>query len=435
MKVDRHMDAKRLISLLSLGAILVLALALAGCGGGGSSSSSATESSSSSAAEPEEEGGTEEEGAEEEPGAEEEEGSEEEAESVNAAGYEYAGTAKESAEAKAAGEKDAGKKVSPPADKSIGVIQLSGESATSIQVAEAAEAIGDMFGYSVNVCDPEFDEAKYAECGTSLLAQDPSMIISVSTNPSAFGSSVKDAESKKIPWFNVGSASTESSEVNNYGVDGFALAKILDDYMFDAMREKSGGSGKLKVFAITAPTVGVSSLNSETELKKNAEEAGDVELEIHNLDLPNAPQDTLNSSRQTLERNPELAGMWTLCDFCLPLMAQSVSSYGGGNDVVVAGEFSNPQAIADIRKGTVDAVSDYAWALPVWVAVDQVLGSWAQNEEIVQGEKVFKAYPLPLMEPYLLTKENVGTSGAAPIYGPDYEAFFKAKWAKEYGVS
>jgi ABC-type sugar transport system substrate-binding protein len=436
MKVDGHMDPKRLISLLSLGAILVLALALAGCGGGGSSSSSGSESSSS-ASESEAPAGSEEAAGEEEEGGEEEAEAgaeeEEEGEGGNAAGYKYAGSAAETAEAKAAGEKDARAKTSPPSDKSIGVIQLSGESATSIQVAEAAEKIGDMFGYSVNVCDPELQEAKFAECGTSIMAQNPSMIISVSTNAAAFGSAVKDAEAKGIPWFNVGSAVTESSEVNNYGVDGFALAKVLDDYMFEAMREKSS-AGKLKVFAITAPTVGVSSLNSETELKKNAEEAGDVELEIHNLDLANAPQDTLNSSRQTLERNPELAGMWTLCDFCLPLMAQSVSSYGGGNEVVVAGEFSNPQSIADIRKGTVDAVSDNAWALPVWVAVDQVLANWTAKEEIVVGEKVFGTYSLPFMEPYLLTKENVGAGGPAPIFGPDYESYFKAKWAKEYGV-
>jgi ABC-type sugar transport system substrate-binding protein len=432
MKVDGHMDPKRMISLLSLGAILVLALALAGCGGGSSSSSGGSESSSSSAGESEASSGSEEAtGEEEEEGGEEAEaGSEEESEG----GYEYAGSAAETAEAKTAGEKDARKMTNPPSGKSIGVIQLSGESATSIQVAEAAEKIGDMFGYSVNVCDPELQESKFAECGTSILAQNPSMIISVSTNAAAFGSAVKDAEAKGIPWFNVGSAVTESSEVNNYGVDGFALAKVLDDYMFEAMREKSGGSDKLKVFAITAPTVGVSSLNSETELKRNAAQAGDVELEIHNLDLANAPQDTLNSSRQTLERNPELAGMWTLCDFCLPLMAQSVSSYGGGNEVVVAGEFSNPQSIADIRKGTVDAVSDNAWALPVWVAVDQALGNWTAKEEIVVGEKVFGTYSLPFMEPYLLDKENVGSGGPAPIFGPDYETYFKAKWAKEYGV-
>lgn len=423
MKVDGHMDPKRLASLLSLGAILVLVLALAGCGGGGSSTSAETEASTSGAEESSE---SKEESSEA--------GAEEEAENINAAGYKYAGTAQETAEAKAAGAKDAKKKTSPPSGKSIGVIQLSGESSTSILVAKAAESIGDMFGYSVNVCDPELQEAKFAECGTSILAQNPSMIISVSTNAAAFGSAVKDAESKGIPWFNVGSASTKSSEVNNYGIDGFALAKVLDEYMFELMRERHSGSGKMKLFAITAPTVGVSSLNSETELKKNAEEAGDVELEIHNLDLANAAQDTLNSSRQTLERNPDLAGMWTLCDFCLPLMAQSVASYGGGSEVVVAGEFSNPQSVADLRKGTVDAVADYAWALPVWVAVDQVLGNWTRNEEVVQGEKVFKTYPLPFMQPYLLTKENAGTSGAAPIYGPDYEAFFKAKWAKEYGV-
>ncbi len=347
--------------------MLVVVVALAGCGGGddttsaGDTSAPATEESppAEEEAEPEAEG---------------------EEESAGATGYAYAGSAAETAEAKEKGAEAAGKKESPPTDKTIGVIQLSGESATSVLVAEAAEQIGDMFGYSVNVCDPQLEEQKFAECATSILAQNPSVIFSTSTNAAAFGSAVKDAESQGIPWFNVGSASNKSSEVNNYGIDGFEMAKVLDDYMFDVMREKHPDADKLKVFAITAPTVGISSLNSETELKKNAEEAGDVEVIIHNLDLANAPQDTLTSSRQTLERNPDLAGMWTLCDFCLPLMAQTVTSYPEADEVTVAGEFSNPQAIADIRKGTVAAVADYPWALPVWVGMDQVLGNWAAKK-------------------------------------------------------
>jgi ABC-type sugar transport system substrate-binding protein len=439
MKVDRQFDPKHLLSLLrgaigrspgrgallALVAMLSLVVALAGCGGGGSSSSSSSSESGSSTS------------AEEAPATEEEtepEEEEEEGESVNAAGYAYAGTAKETAEAKTKGAEAAGTEEAPPSEKTIGVIQLSAESATSVLVAEAAEQIGEMFGYSVNVCDPELEEQKFAECATSILAQNPSVIFSTSTNAAAFGSAVKDAESKGIPWFNVGSSSDKSTEVNNYGIDGFEMAEVLDEYMFEAMRKEHPGGEKLKLFAITAPTVGTSSLNSETELKKNAEEAGDVEVIIHNLDLANAPQDTLTSSRQTLERNPELAGMWTLCDFCLPLMAQTVQSDPEASNVVVAGEFSNPQAISDIRKGTIAAVADYAWALPVWVGMDQVLANWTKEEEIKQGFGVFAGYPLPFMKPYLLTKENVGTSGPVPVFGPDFEAFFEEKWGKEYGV-
>lgn len=411
----------RLRALLSLGTVAVAAVAVAGCGGGGSSTSSETESATTPAA-------SEESGA---AGEESEAGSEE---SAGSAEYAYAGTAEETAAAKKEGAAAAGTEESPPSGKTIGVIQLSGESATSVLVAEAAEQIGDLFGYTVNVCDPQLEEQKFAECGTSILAQKPSVIFSVSTNAAAFGSAVKDAESQGIPWISVGSAITKSPEINDYGVDGFAQSALLNEYMFKAMSEKNPGGEKLKLFAITAPTVGVSSVNAEVELKKDAKEAGDVELIIHNLDLANAPQDTLSSSRQTLEQNPELAGMWTICDFCLPLMAQSVASYPEAGEVVVGGLYSNPQSVADIRKGTVAAVSDYAWALPVWVGMDQALGDWARKEEIKQGSGVFGAYPLPFMQPYLLTKENSGTGGPVPIYGPDFEAFFKEKWAKEFGV-
>jgi hypothetical protein len=38
------------------------------------------------------------------------------------------------------------------------------------------------------------------------------------------------------------------------------------------------------------------------------------------------------------------------------------------------------------------------------------------------------------MEPYMVTKENVGASGAIPIFGADYEDYFLAKWGAEFGV-
>jgi hypothetical protein len=127
--------------------------------------------------------------------------------------------------------------------------------------------------------------------------------------------------------------------------------------------------------------------------------------------------------------------MWTLCDFCLPLMAQVVEQrQGADRTAVVAGMFSNPETISDIRTGRIDAVADYAWALPVWVGMDQALQEWTREREVVQGFDVFRTYSLPFMEPYVITRENALDSGPAPIYGPDYETYFKTKWAREYGV-
>jgi ABC-type sugar transport system substrate-binding protein len=350
-------------------------------------------------------------------------------------GYTYAGTQAETEEARNAGEAAAGPKKEPPEGRSIGIIQLSGQSSTSIVITDAARRIGRLFGYEVNVCDPNFDPQKVPQCATSIVSQNPSVIFSVSQNPGPMGSAVRQAAQQDIPWFGTGSSVEESPDLNDYGVSGTEQAALLDEFMFAEMEKRNPDADTLKLFAITAPTVGVASVNSENQLKKDVQAAGNIELINHNLDLANAVQDTLNTSRQTLEQNPDLAGMWTLCDFCVPLMAQTVvAKQGADRTTVVGGEYSNPESIAGIRKGEVDGIADYAWALPVWVGMDQALQKWTRNKEPVRGFDVFGTYPLPFMEPYMITKENALSSGPAPIYGPDYESFFKAKWAKEFGI-
>jgi ABC-type sugar transport system substrate-binding protein len=351
-------------------------------------------------------------------------------------GYKYAGTSEQTQQAREAGEEDAGSKEDPPKGKSIGIIQLSGQSSTSIVITDAARRIGRMFGYKVNVCDPNFDPQKVPQCATSIVAQNPSVIFSVSQNPGPMGSGVRQAAEQDIPWFGTGSAVEQSPDLNDYGVSGTEQAALLDEFMFAEMKRRNPDADELKLFAITAPTVGVASVNSENQLKEDVAAAGDIELINHNLDLANAVQDTLNTSRQTLEQNPELAGMWTICDFCVPLMAQTVvAKQGADRKTVVGGEYSNPESVAGIRSGEVDGIADYAWALPVWVGMDQALQKWTRNKEPVKGFPAFDTYSLPFMRPYMITKKNALASGPSPIYGPDFETYFKAKWAKEFGIT
>jgi ABC-type sugar transport system substrate-binding protein len=348
-------------------------------------------------------------------------------------GYYYAGGAAATAEAKTAGEAAAGEKATLPTGKTIGVVQLSGQSATSIAITDAAKQIGKLLDYKVNVCDPNFDAQKVPQCANSIVAQNPDVVYSVSQNPGPMGSGFKDAVAKDIPWFGTGSASTPAPGLTDYGVDGFELASSIDKYMLDKM---NAGTNDKKVFAITAPTVGQASINEGEQLTKDVKASTGATLVKHDLDLANAVQDTLNSTRQTLEQNPELGAVWTLCDFCLPLMAQQVAQkQKTDRTTTVAGLFSSPDSIDGIRKGSIDAVADNAWSLPVWVGMDQALAKMAGNKPIASGADVYKGYDLPFNKPYVITKENAGAAGAAPIFGPDYETFFKAKWAKEYGIT
>jgi ABC-type sugar transport system substrate-binding protein len=348
-------------------------------------------------------------------------------------GYIYAGSAAQTKAARAAGLRDAKSAASVPKGRTIGVIQLSGTSSQSIGVLATARQIAKLFGWKVAVCDPNFDPQKVAQCATSIVAQNPAVVFSVSTNTGAMGSGFTDAVKRGIPWISVVSGVVPANGLRDYGRDGFALTKIIDTYLFKAMRAKSN-ERPLKLFAIGAPTVGIASANEGKQLARDVDAAGDIQLINHDLDLSNAVQDTLNTSRQALQQNPNLAGMWTLCDFCLPLMAQVVEQAQGSNrKTVVAGLYANPQAISGVREGTIDAVSDYAWQSSVWVGMDQVLQNLTRKTPIASTTSVYKKYKLPFMIPYVIEKKNVGNFGAViPVYGPDYQTYFTTKWKKEF---
>ncbi len=345
-------------------------------------------------------------------------------------GYIYAGTAAQKAAAAAAGAKAAGSKVTAPTGKTIAVIELSATSSESVGVVAAANQIAKIFHYKVITCDPNFDPQKVIQCATSMVAQHPSVIFSVSTNTGAMGSGFTQAVAAGIPWFDVVSAAVPAKGLYNYGTYGFTLAKILDNYMFAKMKAANPGK-KLTLFGIDAPTVGLASANESKQVKLDAKRAG-IALTLHNLDLSNAVQDAISSSKQALEQNPSLGGMWTYCDFCLPLMAQQAQT--AGSKAVVAGQYANPAAITGIKKGTIDAVSDLPWQSSVWVAMDQVLQNWTKKTSIAPGPAVYDKYPLGFFQPYLITKSNVGSGAGIPVFGPDYQTYFMTKWSKEFGM-
>jgi hypothetical protein len=345
-------------------------------------------------------------------------------------GYAYAGTAAQTKAAATAGAKAAGATATAPSGKTIAVIELSATSAESVGVVAAVKQIAALFHFKVITCDPNFDPQKVIQCATSMVAQHPAVIFSVSTNTGAMGSGYTQAVSEGIPWFDVVSAAVPAKGLYNYGTDGFKLTKILDDFMFKQMKATSPGK-KAALFGIDAPTVGIASANESKQVKLDAKAAG-IQLTLHNLDLSNAVQDAIKSSQQALQQNSGLAGLWTYCDFCLPLMAQQAQT--AHSKAVVAGQYANPAAISGIKKGTIDAVSDLPWQASVWVAMDQVLQNWTRKTPIAQGPGVYKKYPLDFFEPYLITKSNVGSGTSIPVFGPDYQSFFMAKWGKEFGI-
>ncbi len=353
--------------------------------------------------------------------------------------FELKVTPEQTAAATAAGT-EAGTKLGTaelPAGKKIGVMLLSAQSASSQRIVAATEEIAALLGYEVITCDPNFDSQKIAQCATSLVAQKPDIVFSVSQNPGPMGSALGDAAEQGIIWVGTVDAVQPATGLTPYGAPGSVTATVMDKWLFAEMAKRKGEGAELQVLALTAPTVGVASLEQQNTLAADAEAAGNVKIVVqHDLDLANIVQDTLSTTTQTLQQYPELAGTWTVCDFCVPLIAQAVAAANVPADKrpVIAGDYTTAQTIADLRAGNVDGVVDLPWETQVWVGVDQALQKWARGTDVIPGFDVFAGYGQGFMEPYMVTKENVGASGSAPIFGPDYESYFKAKWKAEFGV-
>ena len=329
-----------------------------------------------------------------------------------------------------------GGKVDAPTGKKIGLLLLSGQSPANQRVVSAAEGIADMFGFEVIVCDPNFDPQKVAQCATSLVAQQPDAIMSTSQSALALGASLNDAADAGIPWFSLIAGVDPHPALIPYGITGREIGKVYDDWLFAEIKKKKGGDGPAKVMALGAPALGLALLAQQEQLLEDAKAANVDVTVLHDLDLPNVVQDTLSTTKQTITQHPDLGGTWTVCDFCVPLIAQAFDTEGltGDDRPVVGGNYTMPQTAELLRAGKVDGVVDVPFEASVYVAFDQLLQKWARDKDINTDPSVFTdGYALTFMEPYMVTKDNIG-DGAIPILGADYEDYFHAKWKEEFGV-
>jgi len=354
--------------------------------------------------------------------------------------WEYRLSDEQSAEAAKLGAEDGAGQGGPyalPAGKKIGVILLSGQSASSKRILRPVEKLAGLLGYEVAVCDPNFDAQKVTQCATSLVAQNADAVFSISTSPGPMGSALQDGKDRGIPFFNTVSGVQPSPLLIDYGSPGIATAQLSAAWLFEEAKKRKGDDAALKFTLLTAPTVGYANLVEEQEVLKAAEATPNVEIAIkHDLDLANIVQDTITISRQSVQQNPDLAGIWTVCDLCIPLISQAIDTEGltGAERPIIAGDYTSGQGVALVREGKVDAIMDLPLEASVWVGFDQLLGYWSREKAIDTSFDVMSnGYGLTFMEPYLVTRENVG-DGPIPVIGPDHEAYFLAKWKEEYGL-
>lgn len=393
---------------LSLLAVVLVAAVGAGCGGEGGSEESAAPGSQSSPA------------------------------SDTAAGTDI--PAERTAEATEAAAKDAetvGGKVDPPKDKLIAFLWLSKSTEASVRLHEDLTEAAALFDFKVVDCDPNFDPAKTAQCATSLVAQNPSLIISAASATAALGGGLKTAHDRDIPWIMVGAVQTPSPYYTaQYVPDERQLTKVLDEWLFEEI-EKRHGEEPGVVAAFQAPAVGAGVIARDEQRAEDLKAFPNLTEETHDIDLADAVQDTLQTTKQFVEQNPDLVALWQTCDFCAPPMAEALDQLGrtGDDRPLTAAIYTTKQSRDMIASERFTGAVENNFGAQAFVALDQALEFWARDKPFAEDNSVFSGgYGIEILEPWIVTKDNVGDPGVVRNQGEDYKAYFKAKWAAEFGV-
>lgn len=344
------------------------------------------------------------------------------------------------AEAKAAAEADAekaGGPVDPPKGKKIGFMYLSKSTEASVRQYEDLKIAADLFGYEVVTCDPNFDPAKTAQCATSLVAAKPDLIISAASPTSALGGGLKAAHDQGIPWIMSGAIQTPSKYYTaQYVPDERELSKTLNEWVFGQLQERNGKvEGTLVAFQ--APTVGAGVIDRDKQRAEDLRAHPELKQKTHDINLADAVQDTIKTTKQFVQSTPDVVALWNTCDFCTPPMGQALDQLGKNGDdrPLTVGIYTTKQSREQIAAGKVSGAVENNFGAQSMVAIDQALQHWARDKPFAKDASVFsEGYGIKILEPWIVTKDNVGDTSVVRNQGEDYQTYFKTKWAQEFGV-
>ena len=231
-------------------------------------------------------------------------------------------------EAEAAALEDAESKIAAPTGKLIGYMHLSESTEASVRMLENLEEAAGLFGFKVVTCDPNFEPPKMAQCMTTLVAQKPDLIITEADATSALGGGLKTASEEDIPVIMTGALQAPSPYLTaQYVPDEKFQTKVLDEWLFGLVEERIGDE-KGVIAAFQAPTVGPGVVERDEQRALDLKEYPNLSEVTHDIDLPNAVQDTLSQTKTFVQQNSDLAALWQTCDFCAAPMVQGLSELG-----------------------------------------------------------------------------------------------------------
>jgi ABC-type sugar transport system substrate-binding protein len=341
-----------------------------------------------------------------------------------AAGDEAAALGLEAAKAVAAAEL--------PSDLKIGLLNLTFESESTQRIVAALESVGDHLGIEIHSCDGGAVPARVVSCGQSLISGGADAIISNSTDPAVIQIVLESADEQGIPVLNIGGMVPESPLLAaSYAPNEVAMTEVIDEFLLAEMKARSADT-----LAIQTNNL-ILALRTRYDVLMEDLKGSDIEVVATNeTDFSNPSDSVGNATRTVLTANPDVGAMWASIDVDLGPMSQAARSTLQGQELpIIVGFYGNQATLGFIKDGLVTGVAEAPIEACVYAAVDQILNMLVREQEPVDDPYLETAYPEPLLEPIVVTQDNLPAEGQYVTPKFDFVSFFETKWTEEYSLA
>lgn len=315
--------------------------------------------------------------------------------------------------------------------QTVGLVEVVGAAESIQRETHALEAAVAKLGWDVKVCDGEGDPVKMGNCATNLLSQGVTAMVTANVEVAPVKKQMEDAKKRGIPWINIGGPAKPSPLFSTQVVENEEeIGALMGEFLVERME------GKGTVAATEEPASYPLGIRMDA-LYGVLDENPEIEIvNKHVVDFTDLVADVRTWSEGVLTQEPDL-GAFALCVDTDPVAVASVvqSNKGPGKQYperpLIVGSLGDLANLELIRKGQVDATAETALGATSWIAVDQLASYFAREAEFSKDPQ--RAYGLPILEPQLVTKENVPQNPKEYAEPPvDFEAFFESKWGTEF---
>lgn len=316
-------------------------------------------------------------------------------------------------------------------DKTVGWIYYGANGIASQRSYDGLQAAADEIGWTVKPCDGQGIPVEMQRCASNLLNQKVDALVVNTIDTATMADAIKQATAAGVPIISVGGAiENTDGYAASYNPDEAAMGASLGEYVAEQLPD--GGGVIEQTFPATFSTL-------RTDAFEGAIEGTDVTIaDTFDADPVDLTAATQRQTAAALSSHADAKAVTMVFSTAEIGASQAlVTKYGADaafpDRPLLTTYYANLPVIDMIRKGQLDAAAENSLEWCGWVAIDQLAEFFARDTPIDTAQQPDYGDGLDFWRPTVVTKDNMPPEGELLTPVVDFDGFFTAKWAAEFG--